>query len=136
MLMKKAILSLVLVFGVFMAYGQTGSCANGHQGNSYNNDRPYISTVAPAPKVDFKLFPNPTIDFIQVDEKTVKSGKAKKIHIFTLTAQEVKSFLLVNDGTYNISDLKAGTYLVQFRDFRDRVVTTRKIVKMNGNQLN
>ena len=133
--MKKAILSLVFVAAAFMAYGQCGNCSSPN--NSYNNRPDYSSTITtPAQKVEYKIFPNPSADYIQVDEKTIKSGKAKRIYIFSLTGQEVRSFTLSQDGTYDIADLKPGTYLVQFRNFRDKVMMTRKLVKVSSDKLN
>ena len=131
--MKKALLSFALVFACYMTYAQCG----GYNCDDYN-DRSHYSTQGTAssdatPEVDFILYPNPTVDFIQLDEASAESGKAYFMRIYSLTGQMVKSFTIQKGNSYNVSDLKAGTYLVQFLDWKKKkVVSTKRINKSEG----
>lgn len=133
--MKRALLSFVLVFAAFALYGQCGGfgdCGTDQHGDrtNYGTQNNYASVNQP--DVDFMLYPNPTVDFIQIDDKSVDAGLAKYMRIYSLTGQMVKSFYIAKGNSYNVSDLKAGTYLVQFVNWKKKVVATKRINKSEG----
>lgn len=139
--MKKILLSFAFLFAGLMVYGQ---CGNNNCGQTCGNDRPtYYSTsshtssvVTPPPKLSYKVYPNPTINSIQIDDETAQSSKVQSFHIFNMLGQELRSFAVVKGQTYNVADLRPGNYLIQFRDYKDKVVMTRKLIKASGEQRN
>lgn len=139
--MKKALLSFVFLFVGLMAYAQCGNnqcgetCGNDRSVNSHSNSYA-TTTVAPQPKLSYKVYPNPTINSIQIDDETAASTSVQSFHIFNMLGQELKSFQVVKGQTYSVAELRPGNYLIQFRDFRDKVVMTRKLVKADGEQRN
>ena len=138
--MKKLLLSFAFLFAGFMVYGQ---CGNNGCGETCGNDRSVHSnssysttTVAAQPKLSYKVYPNPTINTIQIDDETAQSSSVQSFHIFNMLGQEVKSFAVVKGQTYSVADLQPGNYLLQFRDYKDKVMMTRKLIKAAGDQLN
>jgi hypothetical protein len=132
--MKRALLSFVLVFAAFALYAQCGGgdCGSYQHGDRTNYGTQGTVSSAAKPDVDFMLYPNPTVDFIQIDDKSVDAGLAKYMRIYSLTGQMVKSFSIAKGNNYNVSDLKAGTYLVQFVNWKKKVITTKRINKSEG----
>ncbi len=71
-------------------------------------------------KDDWKFYPNPTADFINV-----RSDKVKSIIIYNTAGQK----LLKTDNTrVNLSDLKSGTYIVELETI-ESVKSNQKIIK-------
>lgn len=139
--MKKALLSFVFLFAGLMVYGQCGNnsgpCNNNNTRHVNNNANSYgTTTYAPQPKLSYKVFPNPTINSIQIDDETAESVNVQSIHIFNMLGKEMKTFNVVKGQTYDVSTLEPGTYLIQFRDYRNKVKMTRKLIKAQGEQLN
>lgn len=132
--MKKTILFFVFIFAASMAYAQCGNGDCGSSGNrnstsNSSNNSSAVSSVKPKPTVEFRLFPNPATDFIQIDEKSIESGQANYMRIYSLTGQVVKSFALSKGASYSIADLRAGTYLIQFLNYKKKVVSTKRFNK-------
>ena len=132
--MKKALLTFSMLFVVGLIYAQCGyGCDNDR---SSHGNTAFITTATAKPKLEYKVFPNPTINSIQIDDKTAESATVRSFSIFNMLGQEVKTFNVVKGQTYNVADLRPGTYLIQFRNSFNEVVTTRKLVKSDGAQLN
>lgn len=131
--MKKTLLTFSLLFAVGLIYAQ---CGNGCNDRSYHNNTVYSTTTVQKPKLEYKVFPNPTMNSIQIDDQTAESVDVQSFRIFNMLGQEMKAFNVVKGQTYSVADLRPGTYLIQFRNARDKVVTTKKLVKTDGEQFN
>jgi hypothetical protein len=133
--MKKTLLSFSFLFFALLTWcqiGYNGQCEGGYYQNnsSSSSSSVYQSTSLRANiAVDFKIYPNPAVDFIQIDDKSAEFGRAQKMNIFNMVGQQVKTFFIAKGQSYDVSDLKQGSYLIQFTDLRGKVLTTRKINK-------
>ena len=72
--------------------------------------------------VDYKLFPNPTQDYFQIE----LNATIEKIEIFSITGKKVKTFETASD-IYDISDLSSGLYLVHVTS--DKGPKVQKLIK-------
>ena len=70
---------------------------------------------------DLKVFPNPTTDYIQISNST----NIKKVVIYNM---EVKSYFHYANALHDVSEIKAGMYIVKMLDEKNKVV---KSVKLN-----
>ena len=135
--MKKALLSFALVFVTFMmyaqcdGYGRCGMDTNSHNSNSSNYGQT-VSNFTASQDIDFVVYPNPSVDFIQLDDESVDKGVASTMRIYTVTGQLMKSFSIEKGNSYNISDLKGGIYLVQFLNWKKKVVATKRLNKVES----
>ena len=77
-------------------------------------------------KQDLSVFPNPTTEFISVNDHTEQVGH---IAVFNLLGKKVKDFEFVKGETYQVSDLPKGMYLVQIQDKSHKILTTHKVHK-------
>ena len=134
------LLSFAFLFAGLMVYGQ---CGNNQGGETCGNDRSvhsnntYSQSVAAAqPKLSYNVYPNPTVNFIQIDDETAQSSNVQSFRIFNMLGQEIQSFVVVKGQTYNVADLQPANYLIQFRDYKNKVMMTRILVKAAGDQLN
>ncbi|HRI58142.1 MAG TPA: T9SS type A sorting domain-containing protein [Saprospiraceae bacterium] len=77
-------------------------------------------------KPDLSVFPNPTTEYISVQDKNDAVGF---LSVFNLVGKKVKEFEFVKGEQYYIADLPKGMYLVQILDRSKRNLTTQKIEK-------
>ena len=73
---------------------------------------------------DLKVFPNPTTDYIQISNST----NIKKVVIYNMFGKEVKSYFHYANALHDVSEIKAGMYIVKMLDEKNKVV---KSVKLN-----
>ncbi len=76
-----------------------------------------------------KVFPNPVRDNLQISLPDIKNYE---VHIFDLTGQEIFNRNIDNDdrASYNISNFKAGVYLLVIVDRQDKLSATVKLQKL------
>jgi hypothetical protein len=68
------------------------------------------------------LYPNPSNDYFSINTNT------SKVQVYAISGQLVKSFDNQSSGyQFNISDLKAGIYMVKITDSNNRLKTSRLI---------
>lgn len=68
------------------------------------------------------LYPNPSNDYFSINTNT------SKVEVYAISGQLVKSFDNQSSGyQFNISDLKAGIYMVKITDSNNRLKTSRLI---------
>jgi hypothetical protein len=97
-------------------------------GLSFGQRRPFTPTeasnaalgVSSFNKQDFKIYPNPASDFIQIE--TVES--IKEINLYSVTGQKV---MTSQAKRINIQALKTGVYLIEIKT--DKSTVTHKIIK-------
>ncbi|MEI6410038.1 MAG: T9SS type A sorting domain-containing protein [Bacteroidota bacterium] len=77
-------------------------------------------------KPDLSVFPNPTTEYISVEDHTDAVGE---ISLFSLAGRKVKSFTFNKGEQYYVADLPKGMYLVQLIDKSKRILTTQKLEK-------
>ncbi|MCB0570282.1 MAG: T9SS type A sorting domain-containing protein [Phaeodactylibacter sp.] len=139
--MKKVILSLVLVFSGWALWAQHGCCGGGCPANnsssssnsSYNSSYGSSQLQASKPKAaEFKLFPNPSAHYFQVDEASVAEGGAQQFRIFAANGREVASYRLEKGLSYDISGLDAGIYYVRFYNYKGHPVAGRILSKASS----
>lgn len=71
----------------------------------------------------FKVYPNPSQNFFQIDSPL----DITSLSLYDISGKEVKSYEQAQ-GTYNISDLSSGIYLLKIK-FETGDVLTKKLVK-------
>lgn len=118
----------------------SGSC-NANMCNSANTtpesteaySYQYHPTAGPAVQqsisLKVKLFPNPANDYILVDDESVDSGKINRLLIYSVNGQMVKNYLVAKGQRYDISALKPGAYVIQFRDKQNKISASQQITK-------
>lgn len=79
-----------------------------------------------ASKVNFSVFPNPTTEYISVEDQ---SEVVSEIVIYNLVGKKMKVFTYVKGDTYDVMDLPKGLYLVQIIDRQHNVLATQKVTK-------
>lgn len=68
------------------------------------------------------LFPNPSDDYFSINTNT------SKVEVYSISGQLVKTFGAQRiDSRFDVTDLKAGVYLVKITDSNNRLKTTRLI---------
>lgn len=77
-------------------------------------------------KPDLSVFPNPTTEYISVQDKNDAVGF---LSVFNLVGKKVKEFEFVKGEQYYVADLPKGMYLVQILDRSKRNLTTQKLEK-------
>lgn len=76
-------------------------------------------------KQSFKLYPNPTSDFIQIN--VGNDDKVESIRVFDLNGKVVINLSNYNDNKIDISKLSQGTYIMELK--LNGVLVNKKIVK-------
>jgi len=73
------------------------------------------------------IFPNPTSDFITVEDK---DGVVASATIFNLLGKEIATFKVDGINRYNMMSLQKGIYLVQLKDEKALTLQTVRIKKI------
>ncbi len=76
---------------------------------------------------NIKIFPNPTADFITVEDV---DGVVAKVSIFNLLGKEVQSHSISRTQTFDLLNFQKGIYLVQLKDEKGHVIQTVRIKKI------
>lgn len=79
-----------------------------------------------ATKPDLSVFPNPTSDYISVQDNNDAVGH---LAIVSMTGRKVKEFEFAKGEQYSVTDLPKGMYLVQILDRNKHIITTQKLNK-------
>lgn len=74
------------------------------------------------------VYPNPAIDYFSL----TNNQSVKKIVLYNMFGKEVKTFFHYNNAEHEISELKAGMYIVKMFDDKNKVVKTTKLNKVYG----
>lgn len=136
--MKKVILSFALTlfaWALWAQHGYGGGCQadNSTPYSSYNNHHGNSLVQTTRPKAaEFKLFPNPSAHYFQVDEESVIRGGASQFRIFTANGQEVAHHRMEKGRLYDISGLDAGIYYVRFFNYKGEAVAGRILSKASS----
>ena len=77
-------------------------------------------------KTDLTVYPNPTAEFISVQDKSEIVGF---LAVYNIVGRKLKEFEFVKGDQYSLLDLPKGMYLVQIQDRSRRIITTQKIDK-------
>jgi hypothetical protein len=75
-----------------------------------------------------KIYPNPATENFSLTE----ASDVKKVVLYNMFGKEVKTFLHYNNAQHEISDLKAGMYVVKMLDEKSKVLKTIKLTKSSG----
>jgi hypothetical protein len=127
--MKQIVLAVTFLLFSFATFAQTkenGNCYgcggnSGSYNSSYHNQDNTTTTT-----IDLKVFPNPTSDFIGLND----NDEVSQISIFNLVGKKMKTFNYSKGETYNVSDLPDGLYLVQlFSKQNGKIITTQRLSK-------
>ncbi|MEO6759177.1 MAG: T9SS type A sorting domain-containing protein [Saprospiraceae bacterium] len=77
-------------------------------------------------KVDLTVYPNPTIEFISVQDNNDVVGF---LAVYNIVGRKLKEFEFAKGDQYSLLDLPKGMYLVQIQDRNRHIITTQKIDK-------
>lgn len=74
---------------------------------------------------ELKVFPNPVVEYFQISN----NSSIKKVIVYNMFGKEVRTFYPVNNGQYDVADLKAGMYIIKILDEKGKVVKSVKLQK-------
>lgn len=77
-------------------------------------------------KANLSVFPNPTSDYISVNDANDEVGF---VVVFNLVGKKVKEFEFEKGESLFIADLPKSMYLVQIQDRKRQVIKTQKVDK-------
>ena len=77
-------------------------------------------------KTDLAIYPNPTAEFISVQDNNEIVGY---LAVYNIVGRKLKEFEYTKGDQYSLLDLPKGMYLVQIQDRNRQILTTRKIDK-------
>jgi len=83
------------------------------------------------PEISFKVYPNPTSDFINIEITPVDTGRIN-IELYNSSGAKVLNKIINYQPVYqvNISDFPSGVYLLKFSlSSNDHLFKTEKIIK-------
>ena len=93
-------------------------------------DGPLVAGVKDAAVLNnVAIFPNPTKDFTRIQFNWTTNGK---LSVFNLMGQVVRKFAFGKDQQYNIADLPQGIYLIQFLDTKNKILSTKRLKKIEA----
>jgi aminopeptidase N len=78
---------------------------------------------------NYKIYPNPTKDFIWVKNKSRNNTESKKIEIFNLEGKVVFNTVYEDDKKISVKGWKSGVYFVLISDNNNALYTSKFIVK-------
>ncbi|MBK8966482.1 MAG: T9SS type A sorting domain-containing protein [Lewinellaceae bacterium] len=79
-----------------------------------------------ATKADLSVYPNPTSDYISVNDA---NDEVSYVVIFNLVGKKVKEFDFIKGESLFIADLPKSMYLVQLQNRKRSVLKTQKVDK-------
>lgn len=83
------------------------------------------NTDNPLPAATVKMFPNPTVDYFQLQN----ADAVNRIRVFSLDNREVARFTATPGEIYSLSSQPAGTYVLALEDESGRVFQALELVK-------
>jgi len=122
--MKKGLLLTILSFfliNVIMAQLNTGS---NHCDGCPVEFNGYAKSDQGDP-LQLKIYPNPATSYIEL----TNSSTVDQILIYNVVGKKMKSFIVKDDGKYNVSDLPHGMYLVQLIGTNNKIIKTQRLSK-------
>lgn len=84
------------------------------------------ATAQSAKSALLKVYPNPTTEFISVNDQGENTGF---VSVFSLMGRNLREFEFVKDDRYYIGDLPKGIYLIHIQDKNKKTISTHKIEK-------
>ncbi|MCP3933293.1 MAG: T9SS type A sorting domain-containing protein [Bacteroidetes bacterium] len=137
--MKKILLFFLFAFssGIIFAQIGGGQCGNSTNHENNSSDNAYFANYRTSSNLhkDFVIYPNPVTDAFKISEMKTQKGIVSNIKVFALTGKMAKLFEVKENHEYNVSTLTEGLYLVQFLDFKDDVISTKRLQKVNETRL-
>lgn len=83
----------------------------------------YQGGASTANKVDLRVYPNPTVDYIKVSNNDF----LEHVALYNLAGRKIKTFNYAEGEKYYVGDLPKGMYLVQLIDEDRHTLVTRRI---------
>jgi hypothetical protein len=74
---------------------------------------------------DLRIFPNPVVEYFKVGY----TERVSKIIVTNVIGREVRRFDYSANEKYEIGDLPGGYYLIQMRDYKNKIVRTQRVSK-------
>lgn len=74
---------------------------------------------------NINVFPNPTTEFFQLSE----TEGVSRVSLHNLLGKHVRDYRVVDNGRYNVTDLKNGLYVVNLFDDRNKIVRSVRLTK-------
>ncbi len=93
------------------------------QFDSYDDNQDPVEKVSL--KSNAKIYPNPAIDFIGLQDNKGVS----QISVFNVVGKKLKSFVVSESDRYYIADLPKGMYLVQLLSDNGKILKTQRLNK-------
>ncbi|MBL7807307.1 MAG: T9SS type A sorting domain-containing protein [Saprospiraceae bacterium] len=79
-----------------------------------------------SPKPELSVFPNPTTEFVSVQDQADAVGQ---LNVFNILGKKVKTFEASKGEHYFVGDLPKGVYLVQLVGKNKQVLKSQKVEK-------
>lgn len=83
----------------------------------------YRSTSAASQDIELRVYPNPTTDYLKINNNNV----VDQIAVYNLAGKRIKSFNYSNGQKYYVGDLPRGMYLIELTNSNHRRLATRRI---------
>lgn len=77
-------------------------------------------------KRDLSVFPNPTTEYISIQDNNDAVGH---LAVYSLVGRKLKEYDYTKGEQYSIGDLPKGMYLIQILDRSRQLLTTQKVEK-------
>ena len=105
-------------FLLLLVFGFCSTFLLGQQSYSNNN-----TAQASSQRIDFRVFPNPATDYIQVSDNDI----VQEVVVYNLVGRQVKSFSYSAGESFYIGNLPQGMYLVRLIGAENKVLTTKRV---------
>ena len=85
------------------------------------------------PKVEFKAYPNPVVDMINI-EFEIANSQLIEVELLNLEGKKLASFMKErakagkSQFTFNLNFLPVGSYMIAIKDISNKILATKKII--------
>ena len=86
----------------------------------------FAASAQTARAATLKVYPNPTTDFISVNDQGDNTGY---VSVYSLMGRNLREFNYIKDERYYVGDLPKGIYLIYLQDKNKKTISTQKIEK-------